>query len=66
MRRLLLIGATGLLSMNSFASLNSDKPEDNFFYPKIHVYCDGVYAGYFYNLDYTVGDLLEMATSMCD
>jgi len=66
MRKLLLIASFGLFSMNGFASLDFDKAEENFFYPEIHVYCDGEYAGSFYDVGYSMSDVLEMAGSMCD
>nr|WP_293295131.1 hypothetical protein [Allomuricauda sp.] len=65
MRKLLLIGVVGLLSLNSFASY--EKPNESFYYPMVNVYCDGEYAGSFYNLpSYSTWDLIDMATSMCD
>lgn len=65
MRKLLLIGVIGLLSLNSFASYEGSK--ESLYYPKVDVYCDGVYAGYFYNHpSYSTWDILEMASSMCE
>lgn len=66
MRKLLLIGLFGLFSMNGFASLDSDKTEENLKYPEVHVYCDGVYAGSFYDVGYSTSDIVEMAVAMCD
>ncbi len=67
MRKLLLIASFGLFSMNGFASLDFDKTEENLKYPEVHVYCDGEYAGSFYNLpSYSAADIVDMATSMCD
>jgi hypothetical protein len=66
MKKLLLFGIVGLFSMSSFAAIEPSAKPEPLFYPKVHVYCDGVYAGYFYNVGYSTMEIVEMANSMCD
>lgn len=69
MKKILTLVLIAFFSLNFFATNNSSedaKLVEDVFYPKVHVYCDGEYAGYFYNINYTASEVVEMADSMCD
>lgn len=64
MKNLFIFFSVALMTTASFAEENSTTTE-LIVYPKVHVYCDGEYAGYFYDIGYSDEDIEEMSSAMC-